>query len=91
MDEGNSSSGETELAMTEEPNPVVAAPTISPRVGGRPDSRVGERGEKVDETRVTTKADTPNGSPPSVVVPVRQPAANMVPKRVRHEWNLNGS
>ena len=85
MDEGNSSSGETELATTEEPNPVVAAPTISPRADGWPDSRVGEREEEVDETRVTTKADTPNSPPPSVVVPVRQPAADTVPMRVRHE------
>ena len=58
-DEGNSASGETELAMTEGPNPVVAAPTSLPRVGGGPASRVGEGEEKVDETRVTTKADTP--------------------------------
>ena len=58
-DEGNSASGETELAITEGPNPVVAAPTDSPKVGGGPASRVGEGEVQFDETRVTTKADTP--------------------------------
>ena len=84
-DAGNSASRETELAITEGPNPVVATPTSLPRVGGGPASRVGEGEEKVDETRVTTKADTPNSPPSSVVVPVRQPAADTVPMRVRHE------
>ena len=58
-DAGNSASRETELAITEGPNPVVATPTSLPRVGGGPASRVGEREEVVDETRVTTRADTP--------------------------------
>ena len=58
-DAGNSASRETELAMTEGPNPVVAAPASLPKVAGGPAGRVGEGEEEVDETRVTTKADIP--------------------------------
>jgi transposase InsO family protein len=62
-------------------NAVIAAPATPSRVGGGLTDRVGD-GEQGDEG-VTTRADTPNGPPPSVVVPTRLPATDAVPVRVQ--------
>ena len=63
------------------PNAVIAAPATASRVGGGLTDRVGE-GEQGGEG-VTTRADAPDGPPPSVVVPARLPATDAVPVRVQ--------